>query len=280
MIRTAGQERNRRRTMEKIRIILAGPRGKMGMEALKLIKDTEHFELVAAIDRKNGGKLISNIEGLPALDAPIYEDVEQCFGEIKADVLLDLTTPEIGRKHTETALRHGIRPVVGTTGFNEEELKDLARIAEEKGIGVIIAPNFAVGAVLMMKFAQMAAKYFPDVEIIEQHHDQKLDAPSGTAIKTAELISKSREEKQQGHPNEKETLQGARGANMNGMHIHSVRLPGLVAHQEVLFGGNGQILTIRHDSLHRSSFMSGVKLAIETVMNIDILVYGLENIIE
>ncbi|HHW35920.1 MAG TPA: 4-hydroxy-tetrahydrodipicolinate reductase [Bacillales bacterium] len=266
--------------MEKIRIILAGPRGKMGTEALKLIQETEHFELVAAIDRKNGGKLISNIEGLPALDAPIFEDVEQCFEEIQADVLLDLTTPEIGRKHTEAALRHGIRPVVGTTGFNEEELKDLSTTAEEKGVGVIIAPNFAVGAVLMMKFAQMAAKYFPDVEIIEQHHDQKLDAPSGTAIKTAELISKNREEKQQGHPNEKETLQGARGANMNGMRIHSVRLPGLVAHQEVLFGGNGQILTIRHDSLHRSSFMSGVKLAIETVMNLDILVYGLENIIE
>lgn len=266
--------------MGKIRIILAGPRGKMGMEALKLIQDTEHFELVAAIDRKNEGKLISNIEGLPALDAPIYEDVERCFEDIKADVLLDLTTPEIGRKHTEAALKHGIRPVVGTTGFNEQELKDLAKTAEEKAIGVIIAPNFAVGAVLMMKFAQMAAKYFPDIEIIEQHHDQKLDAPSGTAIKTAELISKSREEKQQGHPNEKETLQGARGANMNGMRIHSVRLPGLVAHQEVLFGGNGQMLTIRHDSLHRASFMSGVKLAIETVMKIDILVYGLENIIE
>ncbi|WP_458412712.1 4-hydroxy-tetrahydrodipicolinate reductase [Schinkia sp. CFF1] len=266
--------------MENIKIILAGPRGKMGMEALKLIKETEHFELAAAIDRKNGGKLVSDIEGLPAIDAPIYEDAEKCFKEIQADVLLDLTTPEIGRKHTEAALAYGIRPVVGTTGFNEQELKELAKTAEDKRIGVIIAPNFAVGAVLMMKFAQMAAKYFPDVEIIEQHHDQKLDAPSGTAIKTAELISRTREEKQQGHPNEKETIQGARGANMNGMRIHSVRLPGLVAHQEVLFGGNGQILTLRHDSLHRSSFMSGVKLAIETVVNLDVLVYGLENIIE
>lgn len=266
--------------MGKIRIILAGPRGKMGIEALKLIQETEHFELVAAIDRKNGGKFISNIAGLSPLDAPIYEDVEQCFQEIKADVLLDLTTPEIGRKHTEAAIKYGIRPVVGTTGFNEIELKELAKTAEQKGIGVIIAPNFAIGAILMMKFAQMAAKYFPDVEIIEQHHDQKLDAPSGTAVKTAELISKVRGVKQQGHPNEKETILGARGGNMNGMHIHSVRLPGLVAHQEVLFGGNGQLLTIRHDSHHRSSFMSGVKLAVETVMKIDILVYGLENIIE
>ncbi|WP_102345795.1 4-hydroxy-tetrahydrodipicolinate reductase [Bacillus sp. Marseille-P3661] len=267
--------------MEKnIRIIVAGPRGKMGQEALKLIQATEHFELVAAIDRKFGGQLISSIEGLPAIDAPIYDDVEKCFQEIKADVLVDLTTPEIGRKHTEAALRYGIRPVVGTTGFNETELKDLAKTAEEKKIGVIIAPNFAIGAILMMKFAQMAAKYFPDVEIIEQHHDQKLDAPSGTAIKTAELIKMERAQKAQGHPNEKETLQGARGADLDGMRIHSVRLPGLVAHQEVLFGGNGQLLTIRHDSLHRSSFMSGVKLAVETIMKIDVLVYGLENIME
>lgn len=266
--------------MEKIRIVLAGPRGKMGTEALKLMNETEHFELVAALDRTNGGKRVSDIEGLPNLDAPIYEDVEKCFNEIQADVLVDLTTPEIGRKHTEAALKYGIRPVVGTTGFNENELKELAKTAEEKRLGVIIAPNFAIGAVLMMKFAQMAAKYFPDVEIIEQHHDQKLDAPSGTAIKTAELISKVREEKQQGHPNEKETITGARGGALSGMHIHSVRLPGLIAHQEVLFGGNGQLLTIRHDSLHRSSFMSGVKLAVETVMKIDILVYGLENIIE
>ncbi|WP_017755558.1 4-hydroxy-tetrahydrodipicolinate reductase [Calidifontibacillus oryziterrae] len=266
--------------MEKIKIILAGPRGKMGMEALKLIKETEHFELVAAIDRKNGGKMISEIDGLPAYDAPIYEDVDLCFQEIQADVLVDLTTPEIGRKHTEAAIKYGIRPVVGTTGFNEVELLELAKTAEQKGIGVIIAPNFAIGAVLMMKFAQMASKYFPDIEIIEQHHDQKLDAPSGTAIKTAELISKVRQQKDQGHPNEKETITGARGSKINGMHIHSVRLPGLVAHQEVLFGGNGQLLTIRHDSLHRSSFMSGVKLAVEAIMKIDILVYGLENIIE
>ena len=128
----------------------------------------------------------------------------------------------------------------------------------------------------MMKFSQMAAKYFQDVEVIELHHDQKLDAPSGTAVKTVELIRQNRESKQQGHPNEVEQLAGARGANVDGIHIHSVRLPGLIAHQEVMFGGDGQMLTVRHDSFNRASFMSGVKLSIETVMNLDHLVYGLE----
>lgn len=132
----------------------------------------------------------------------------------------------------------------------------------------------------MMKFSKMAANYFEDVEIIELHHDRKLDAPSGTALKTAEMISEVRQEKQQGHPDEKEILPGARGAEQNGIRLHSVRLPGLIAHQEVMFGMDGQTLQIRHDSYNRASFMSGVKLSVEQVMKIDQLVYGLENIID
>ncbi|MDP4172156.1 MAG: 4-hydroxy-tetrahydrodipicolinate reductase, partial [Bacillota bacterium] len=157
---------------------------------------------------------------------------------------------------------------------------ELESLCEEKELGCIIAPNFAIGAVLMMKFSQMAAKYFNDVEIIEMHHDQKLDAPSGTAVKTADMISEVREAKKQGHPNEKETMPGARGAEFEGIRIHSVRLPGLVAHQQVMFGAEGQTLLVRHDSYHRGSFMSGVKVAVETVMKIDRFVYGLENILE
>lgn len=256
--------------MKQIKIVIAGPRGKMGKEAVKLVQETEHFQLVGVIDRI---QMFS--EGVDT-----YTDPVQCFQETNPDVLIDLTTPEAGKIHTKLALENGVRPVVGTTGFTEEDLKELAQLAEEKGIGAIIAPNFAIGAVLMMKFAKMAAKYFEDVEIIEMHHDQKLDAPSGTSIKTAEMISEVREPKKQGHIDEKETLLGARGADFNGMRIHSIRLPGLIAHQEVIFGGNGQSLKIRHDSYNRASFMSGVKLSIETVMNLDILVYGLENIIE
>lgn len=266
--------------MQTIKIVLAGPRGRMGKEALQLIYNTPHFELVGAIDRVNAGKKISDIEGLPNLDATIYTDIEECFQLQKPDVLVDLTTPEIGRRHTRLALEYGVRPVVGTTGFSSEDLEELQKLSEEKGIGAIIAPNFALGAVLMMKFSQMAAKYFQNVEIIELHHDQKLDAPSGTGIKTAEMIASVRESKKQGHPDEVEHIKGARGAEFDGIRLHSVRLPGLIAHQEVLFGGDGQALTIRHDSYNRASFMSGVKLAVETVMKIDLLVYGLENIME
>lgn len=267
--------------MDNIKIILAGPRGRMGREAVDLIHNVEHFQLVACLDRVNEGKLLSEVDGFPSIAAPIYSDPEKCFQEVEADVLIDLTTPEIGKINTKLAVEYGIRPVVGTTGFNEEELQELTELAESKRIGVIIAPNFAVGAILMMKFAQMAAKHFQDVEIMELHHDRKLDAPSGTAIKTAELISKTREPKHQGHPQEEETIKGARGAETkDGIRIHSVRLPGLVAHQEVMFGGEGQSLTIRHDSYNRASFMSGVKLSVETIMSLEVLVYGLENIIE
>ncbi|OKO95112.1 4-hydroxy-tetrahydrodipicolinate reductase [Geobacillus proteiniphilus] len=263
-----------------IRIVIAGPRGRMGREAVALVQQTDHFELAAVIDRRYDGQNLAEIDGFSGVNAPIYTDAARCFAEVKPDVLIDLTTPEAGKRHTELALRYGVRPVVGTTGFTPEDIERLTELAEENNIGAIIAPNFAVGAVLMMKFARMAAKYFTDVEIIELHHDQKLDAPSGTALKTAQLIAEVRPSKKQGHPDEKETLAGARGAAYDGIPIHSVRLPGFVAHQEVIFGGNGQTLTIRHDSFDRRSFMSGVKLAVETVMHLRTLVYGLEHILE
>lgn len=267
--------------MDKIRIVIAGPRGRMGREAVLLTEKVEHFELAAVIDHKYDGMMLSDVDGFQSVHhVPIYTDIEKCFREIKPDVLVDLTTPEAGMYHARTALQNKVRPVVGTTGFTQEDLAELEQLCKETQLGCIIAPNFAIGAVLMMKFSQMAAKYFQDIEIIEMHHDQKLDAPSGTAVKTAEMIAAVRTPKEQGHPNEKETIEGARGANFEGMHIHSVRLPGLVAHQQVLFGSDGQTLTIRHDSYHRGSFMSGVKTAVETVMNLSFFVYGLENILE
>ncbi|KGX87947.1 4-hydroxy-tetrahydrodipicolinate reductase [Pontibacillus litoralis] len=266
--------------MTKTKIVVAGPRGKMGSEALRMIEKEERFDLVACVDRKYDGMKVKDIPSLPAIDAPIYEDMEQCFQNVSPDVLIDLTTPEVGYKHTKLALQYNVRPVVGTTGFTNDQLAELESIADEKGIGVIIAPNFAIGAVLMMQFSKWAAKYFPDVEIIERHHDQKLDAPSGTAVKTAQLIQEVRTSKTQGHPNETETISGARGADIDGMKIHSMRLPGLVAHQEVMFGSNGETLTIKHDSINRESFMTGVKLSVEKVQQLNVLVYGLENIME
>jgi 4-hydroxy-tetrahydrodipicolinate reductase len=267
--------------MNSIKIIIAGPRGRMGSEAVKMVTNTDHFELVAVVDHKYEDHMLSDLEGFQSIkNVPIYPTIEKGLQSVTCDVLIDLTTPEVGMHHARTALQYNVRPVVGTTGFTKADLEELERICKDKKLGCIIAPNFALGAVLMMKFSQMAAKYFNDIEIIELHHDQKLDAPSGTAVKTAEMMASVREFKEQGHPDEKETIIGARGAEFNGMHIHSVRLPGLVAHQQVLFGSDGQTLSIRHDSYNRASFMSGVKIAVETVMKQDVFVYGLENILE
>lgn len=178
------------------------------------------------------------------------------------------------------AISAGVAPVVGTTGLTDTDREELRTLCGKHHTNCLIAPNFAIGAILMMKFAQDAAKYMPHVEIIELHHDQKLDAPSGTALRTAELITETRQAMKQGHPQEEEKLVGARGAEMEGMHIHSVRLPGYVAHQEVIFGALGQTLVIRHDSISRESFMPGVVLACERILSIDGLIVGLENILD
>ncbi|SEP67326.1 4-hydroxy-tetrahydrodipicolinate reductase [Piscibacillus halophilus] len=265
---------------ETINVMLAGPRGKMGTEALKMIDETNNFQLVGCIDRKHNGQLVSEVDGLPNLNAPIYTDAEEAFERLNADVFIDLTNPETGFKHTKLALHNHIRPVIGTSGFSDGQLDELKKLSHNQQTGVVIAPNFAIGAVLMMRFSQMAAKYFPNVEIIEKHHDEKLDAPSGTAVKTAQLIKEVRDSMKQGHPDEHETIAGARGADIDGMHVHSVRLPGFIAQQEVIFGQSGQTLTIQHNSTDRKSFMSGVKFAVEEVMKIDHFVYGLENLME
>lgn len=259
-----------------IKLILAGPRGKMGSEALHMIHNEENFQLVACLDKETDEKPVFP----DGMHAPIFNDAETCFNEVQADVYIDLTIPEIGYNHTKLALQHEIKAVVGTSGFSETEIQDLTSIANKHHTGCIIAPNFALGAVLMMLFSKMAATYFPDVEIIEKHHDNKIDAPSGTATKTVEMIKETRAAKAQGHPEEYEIVAGARGAEYDGIHVHSMRLPGLVAHQEVVFGSNNQLLTIKHDSFHRSSFMDGLKLAIKEVISLNSLVYGLENVME
>lgn len=263
-----------------IRVVIAGPRGKMGQEAVYTVINDDNMELVAVLDHKELAPNLAQYEQFPEqYNVPVYTELHTLFDAVQADVFVDLTTPKVGYEHTKAALFAGVRPVIGTTGFTDEQLEELVAIAKTSGVGCIIAPNFAIGAVLMMKFAQMAANYFADVEIIEMHHDRKLDAPSGTGVKTAQLISKNRVPHKQGNPEEHENLSGARGADIDGMRIHSVRLPGLVAHQQVLFGGAGELLTIRHDSFDRKSFMTGVKLSIEKVMELKELVYGLENIL-
>ncbi len=263
-----------------IRVAIGGPRGKMGQEAVHTVMNNENMELVAVLDHKEIGEILSESPEFPAsYDVPVFLDLETLISRMKPDVFVDLTTPHQVFEHTKICLLHEVRPVIGTTGFTDEQLQQCTELAKNNEIGCIVAPNFAIGAVLMMKFASMAAAYFPDVEIIEMHHDQKLDAPSGTAYKTAQMIAEVRPTHNQGHPDEVETIPGARGASYDGIPIHSVRLPGLVAHQQVLFGGEGQLFTLRHDSFNRQSFMSGVTFSINQVMDLKELVYGLENIL-
>lgn len=262
-----------------IRVVIAGPRGRMGTEAIKMMLAKNDLQLIACIDRKNDGKKLKDISSFN-LNIPIYEDANQCFDEVKPDVLLDLTVPEAGFQNTKIALTHYVRPVVGTSGFTHEQLNELEELANKNKVGCIIAPNFAIGAVLMMQFSKIAAKYFPHVEIIEKHHDRKIDAPSGSLMKTVDLIRENRKKIKQGHPDEYETVEGVRGGDIDGFKIHSVRLPGLVAQQEVIFGGTSQLLTIKHDSFHRESFMEGIYRAITHIMNETSFIYGLENILD
>ena len=250
-----------------IKVIIAGFKGKMGQAAYKMVTEDNTLEVVGLLDPLTSQKEVAGV--------PVFNQKEDLIG-LEADVWVDFTTPKVAYEHTRFALEHGFAPVVGTTGFTSDEIEELIELSRKRELGGLIAPNFAVGAVLLMQFAAQAAKYFPNVEIIELHHDQKKDAPSGTAIKTAELISKVRPQKPQGAMDEKEVLPGARGAELDGMRIHSVRLPSLVAHQEVIFGGQGEGLTLRHDSYDRQSFMTGVNLGIKEVVNKKELVYGLE----
>lgn len=266
--------------MSKIRVLVNGACGRMGQAVIKAVWEDDALELVGAVDVKHDGEDIGAIVGLGKTGVQIATNLTQAFTQSKAQVMVDFTNPTTVMKNIRLALNAGVAPVVGTTGISPEEQEEVKKLSASTGVNVFIAPNFSIGAVLMMQFSVQAAKYMPHVEIIELHHDQKLDAPSGTAIRTAEMIRKVRGEMKQGHPDEVEKLKGSRGASLAGIPIHSVRLPGYVAHQEVIFGGLGQTLTIRHDSLARESFMPGVTLACRKILSLSGFVVGLENILE
>lgn len=251
----------------------------MGQAVLKAVQEADGLELVGAVDIK-GGADAGTLVGLPASGILVETDLEALLERKKPEVMVDFTRPDVVFGNVMTALKHGTSPVVGTTGLSDEQKAEIAKAAEENATPAFIAPNFAIGAVLLMILSRQAAKYMPEVEIIELHHDKKLDAPSGTAIQTAAMIAEVRKEHQQGNPDEFEKLPGARGANYEGMHIHSVRLPGYVAHQEVIFGGLGQTLTIRHDSMNRESFMPGVVLAAKKVRSLKGLTVGLDKLLD
>ncbi|KQX47662.1 MULTISPECIES: 4-hydroxy-tetrahydrodipicolinate reductase [unclassified Streptomyces] len=248
--------------MSKLRVAVLGAKGRIGSEAVRAVEAAEDMELVAALGR---GDELETLTGAGA------------------QVVVELTTPDSVMENLDFCVRHGIHAVVGTTGWTEDRLAQLnGRLAASPETGVLIAPNFSIGAVLTMRFAQLAAPYFESVEVVELHHPNKVDAPSGTATRTAQLIAAARAEAGLGaQPDATATgLDGARGADVDGVPVHSVRLRGLLAHQEVLLGSEGETLTVRHDSLHHSSFMPGILLGVRRVTSTPGLTFGLENFLD
>lgn len=242
-----------------IKVGVLGSKGRMGSEAVRAISGAKDLELVAQIDLND------------SLDVLVNNG---------AEVIVDFTHPDAVMQNLEFAISHGIHIVVGTTGFTSEKLELIKKwLSAQPKVGALIAPNFGLGAVLMMQFAAKAARYFESAEIVELHHPEKADAPSGTATRTAEMITQSRQESKRPAMPDKtsSSLDGARGAKVGDVPIHSVRLRGLVAHQEVLLGDQGETLSIRHDSIDRTGFMPGVLLAIREVGKRPGLTFGLEN---
>src|SRR5689334_20287488 len=247
---------------EPIRVGVLGARGRMGTEVCKAVDAAEDLELVAMVD---DGDWLFNVS------------------DAGADVVVDFTTPDVVMDNLHWCIDQGINAVIGTSGFTEARLGRVRSwLAHKPALGVIIAPNFAIGAVLMMEAAARAARYFESVEIVEMHHPGKLDAPSGTALRTAQMIAEARAAAGLGPVPDatKDEIAGARGADLDGVRVHSLRAAGLVAHQEVLLGTNGETLTIRHDSYDRQSFMPGVLLAVRSVMKRPGLTIGLGSLLD
>lgn len=241
-----------------LRIAVNGAHGKMGQATVAAIRNTKHFQLVGEFDH----------------DMSLADGIHNS----NAQVVVDFTSAHSAFANAKIIIESGIHAVIGTTGFTTEQISELTAMCAQQQLGAIIAPNFSIGALLMMRFAQECARYLPDVEIIETHHENKADAPSGTAVKTAELIANARTGTAR-IIHSQELLTGALGAKKNGISIHSVRLPGFLAQQEVIFGNQGESLHIKHNTLDRSAFMPGVILACEKVVKLNTLVYGLEELL-
>lgn len=248
-----------------IKVAVCGALGKMGQEVCQAVTDCPDTELIAKIDIASDS---------------MYHTIEEAHRVEDIDVLVDFTQPKSIYENALYCLNNGIKIVIGTTGLTDAQIEELKRLSQEKNTGCLIAPNFSTGAVLMMMFAAQAAKYFDNAEIIELHHNQKKDAPSGTAIKTALMMSEAKETFKKGNCTETETIEGSRGGTSYAdIQIHSVRMPGYIASQEVIFGSSGQIFKIRHDSMDRKCYMDGILLAVKHVAEKNDFVYGLEKIL-
>lgn len=261
---------------DRIPIILTGAAGRMGREAVKAISAHETTYLLGALTRETGlGQDVGHMAGIGDLGLALAADLAPLLERAPAEtVMVELTKGLAAFEHACQALSRNLAVVIGATGLSETQIETLRQKAEERACGVLLVPNFSLGALLMMRFAAAAAPYFKWAEIIEKHHEKKQDAPSGTARKTAQMMAASQSEREAASMDF-----AARGELVEGIPVHSVRLPGLLAHQEVIFGEPGETLTIQHDSLDRSCFMPGLLMAIEKVRSLKQFVYGLDHLI-
>jgi 4-hydroxy-tetrahydrodipicolinate reductase len=247
----------------------------MGGTVVEAVQKEPGLQLVGAVDLPE--RAGQNVHGVA-----VRGDLATALADTQPRVMVDFTQPGAAMQNVRLAMPRGVAPVVGTTGFSDADLEECRALAEKHQVPIFIAPNFSIGAVLLMQFAAEASKHFAFAEIIELHHENKIDAPSGTALRTAHLMREARGEAFARPPVQEEDirLEGVRGGNSENIRIHSVRLPGLVAHQEVILGGPGQTLTLRHDQPDRKAFMPGVLLAVKQVWSLTGLVVGLERLLE
>ncbi|MDQ2986766.1 MAG: 4-hydroxy-tetrahydrodipicolinate reductase [Armatimonadota bacterium] len=264
-----------------MKVGVVGAFGRMGREVCRTVDAAPDMDLVMAIDREGVGTPVREFTSQHAPDIRIEDRLSETLDKVgEVDAVVDFTHPKVAAHHALVSLKHGVAPIVGTSGLSVSDLAEIRSLADEKGVAAAYVPNFAIGAVLLMRFAMEAAKHMPECEIIEMHHEKKADAPSGTATRTAELIAAARLRRPDRGRTDLVRIDGVRGGSVGETPIHSVRLPGLLAHQMVIFGGQGEVLTLRHDSMDRSSFMSGVLVALRGIRGRKGLIVGLENLLD
>ncbi len=262
--------------MKPIRVVVHGALGRMGREVINALCHEPEMQVVGSVELQVSDDHLPLPDGSGTV--PISANLDYILTDCQPDVLVDFTTAKATMPAVRTATQHGVNLVIGTTGLTSDELSEIDRLAVENKVGAVVAPNFALGAVLMIHLAKVASKYLDYAEIIELHHHQKADSPSGTALSTAKAMAKARG-KLFYQPSAQEKSSRSRGEQVEGVTIHSVRLPGLLAHQEVILGGPGQTLTIRHDTISRECYMPGVILAIKEVVKHEGLVYSLDTLL-
>ncbi|MFQ5860887.1 MAG: 4-hydroxy-tetrahydrodipicolinate reductase [Dehalococcoidia bacterium] len=262
--------------MERIRLVVHGATGRMGGEVLKAASREPDLELVGAVCRQPQGNTLALPDSSGAI--PLSTDLEGLLEQTRPTVLVDFTSAEACLAAARVALGRGVRLVTGTTGLGQAQLQELEQLASERGLGAIVAPNFALGAVLLLHLARLAAPHFQYADIVEAHHEAKEDAPSGTALALARAIAAEGRQFQRNVPH-REALPGTRGGDYQGVAIHSIRMPGRLAHHQVTFGIAGQTLSLQHDTVSRECYMPGVLLAIREVVQLKGLVVGLEKLL-